>query len=152
MSPYNYEEFSFDLNYRKAEDELVESCIHEMIHFYWFMKWSLTFEDDDIKNREWEHMRWLFSEIAIDAIMNETALCRYVVKERPSYRYFYDIIIGDKSMMDYFRELFRQNNIVGFMKKGDGICCGEQIVHLRLNFPILPVNLPGVSSASLILF
>ena len=118
MSPYNYEEFSFDLNYRKAEDELVESCIHEMIHFYWFMKWSLTFEDDDIKNREWEHMRWLFSEIAIDAIMNETALCRYVVKERPAYRYFYDIIIGDKSMMDYFRELFRQNNIVGFMKKG----------------------------------
>ena len=38
--------------------------------------------------------------------------------DKPAYSYFYDIMIEDKNMMEYFRELFVSNNIQDFMIKG----------------------------------
>lgn len=115
MGPYNYEEQTFNINYRKTLDEMIESCIHELIHFYWFRKWEQLFGD---KYQENEHIVWKFSEIAIDAIFKKTELNKFCVKEKPAYQYFYDIQINGEDMIEVFRKLFEENDIAGFMEKG----------------------------------
>lgn len=115
MCPYDYENQSFSINFRKSTEEIIESCIHELIHFYWFRKWELIFKD---KYNKYHHLIWKFSEIAIDAIFIETDLKRFCVREKPAYQYFYKIELHKKNLMEYFRELFVQNGIEEFMKKG----------------------------------
>ena len=118
MSPYNYDTLSFDVNYRKNDDEIILGCIHEIIHFYWITKWTFVFPDVDKEDENTKHLTWLFSEIAIDAVLKETPLNKYCVNDKPAYKYFYDIQINGKNMLEYFRELFVQENMEDFMRKG----------------------------------
>lgn len=118
MCPYDYDALSFDINYRKNKDEIILGCVHEIIHFYWFTKWALVFLDADNEEESKKHLAWLFSEIAVDAILKETLLSKYCVIDKPAYKYFYDIQIDGQNMMEYFRELFVQENMDGFMRKG----------------------------------
>lgn len=118
VCPRYLEKCSFDINYRKNIDEIMLTCIHEIIHFIWFEKWSKIFPDSNISEYNAPNMPWLLSEIAIDAILKETDLKKYCVNEKPAYNYFYDIVIDDKNMMEYFRELFVTNSIEEFMIKG----------------------------------
>lgn len=43
---------------------------------------------------------------------------KYCVTDKPAYKYFYDIDIEGRNMIDYFRELFVQSDMETFMKKG----------------------------------
>lgn len=117
MCPYDYGNQSFDVNFRKSTEEIIESCIHEIIHFYWFRKWEILFKE---KYSEHQHLIWKFSEIAIDAIFRETDLKGFCVREKPAYQYFYGIELHKKNLMEYFRELFVQNGMEEFMEKGIG--------------------------------
>lgn len=115
VCPYDFEQKRIFINYRKTDDEIIESCIHELIHYYWFKKWNNLFEDTSKFD---EHLVWKFSEIAIDAIFKLSELNKYCVKEKPAYEYFYDIEIGNENMIEHFRKLFFKNSIHEFMKKG----------------------------------
>lgn len=84
-----------------------------MIHFYWFKKWDILFENSGDKL-----LAWKFSEIAIDAVFKETGLRKYCVREKPAHEHFYDMEIHNENMIGRFRALFSQNTIGGFMKKG----------------------------------
>jgi len=118
VCPRYLEKWSFDVNYRKSIEEIILACIHEIIHFIWFEKWSEVFPDSNKNEYNAPNTPWLLSEIAIDAILKETRLEKYCVDDKPAYSYFYDIMIEDKNMMEYFRELFVSNNIQDFMIKG----------------------------------
>lgn len=114
VCPYDFESKLFYVNFRKTADEIIEACIHELVHYYWFKKWDMLFENVGFD----EHLVWKFSEIAIDAIFKETELKKYCVKEKPAYEYFYDIEIENENMLEHFRVLFSQNTVEDFMKKG----------------------------------
>ena len=114
VCPYDFENKRIFINYRKTTEEIIETCIHELIHCYWFKKWDILFENIGFDER----LAWKFSEIAIDAIFKETDLKKYCVKEKPAYEYFYNVEIDNESMIGHFRALFSRNTIDGFMKKG----------------------------------
>ena len=115
VCPYNLEQRNFDINYRKTVDEVLESCIHELIHFYWFHKWEELFES---KYNEYQNLVWQFSEIAVDAIFKETELKGYLSSENPAHKYLYEIEVNNQKLTDIIRRMFRENDIDGFMKKG----------------------------------
>ena len=114
VCPYDFKNKWIFINYRKTTDEIIEACIHELIHCYWFKKWDILFENSSYDER----LARKFSEIAIDAVFKETELEKYCVREKPAHEYFYDIKIDNENMIGHFRALFSQNNIGGFMKKG----------------------------------
>ncbi len=115
VCPYDFDNKRIFINFRKTEEEIIESCIHELIHYYWFKKWNNLFENVSEFD---EHLVWKFSEIAIDAFFKVSELNKYCVKEKPAYEYFYDIEIENENMIEHFRKLFSQNRIHEFMKKG----------------------------------
>ena len=115
VCPYDFDNKKIYINYRKSKEEVIEACIHELIHYYWFKKWNISFKNTDEFD---EHLIWKFSEIAIDAFFKESKLKKYCVKEKPAYEYFYDIDIESENMIEHFRKLFSQNSMYDYMKKG----------------------------------
>lgn len=115
VCPYDLENKRIYINFRKTEDEIIEACIHEMIHYYWFKKWNNLFDNADNSD---EHLVWKFSEIAIDAVFKGSELNKYCVKEKPAHEHFYDTEIEGENMIEHFRRLFSQYSIDEFMKKG----------------------------------
>ncbi len=113
VCPYNFAEKRIYINYRKSADEMLETCIHELIHYYWFEKWNKLFAD-----KYDESLVRAFSEIAIDALFFETELKPYCVREYPAHKHFYDINYQGQNMIEYFRKLYRNNSITQFMKSG----------------------------------
>lgn len=115
VCPYDFDNKKIFINFRKTEEQIIEACIHELIHYHWFKKWNNLFENMSEFD---EHLAWKFSEIAIDAFFKVSELNKYCVKEKPAYEYFYGIEIEDENMIEHFRKLFSQNRIHEFMKKG----------------------------------
>ncbi|MBP1561711.1 MAG: hypothetical protein J6C96_10805 [Oscillospiraceae bacterium] len=113
VCPYDFEKKQIYINYRKSGNEMLEICIHELIHYYWFDKWYKLFQD-----KYNESVVWTFSEIAIDAIFFETKLKQYCVSEYPAHKHFYEFNFEGQNMMEYFRRLYRCNSISEFMRLG----------------------------------
>lgn len=45
VCPYDFENNQIYINYRKLSEEMLETCVHELIHYYWFHKWNALFKD-----------------------------------------------------------------------------------------------------------
>ena len=118
VCPRYLDRWAFDVNFRKSDEEIILTCIHEIIHFMWFEEWTRIFLHTDIEEFNAPNLPWLLSEIVIDAIIKETELKKYCVVDKPAYKHFYDIDIEGRNMIEYFRELFIQNDMEAFMKKG----------------------------------
>lgn len=113
VCPYDFEKRIIYINYRKNVLEIQETCVHELIHYYWFNKWKQLFNDTYEEN-----LVWSFSEIAIDAIFKETELRQYCVSKFPAHKHRYEIKYNGQNMMEYFRTLYRKKSITEFMKRG----------------------------------
>ena len=72
--PYDFENNQIYINYRKLSEEMLETCVHELIHYYWFHKWNALFKDQYSSS-----LVWIFSEIAIDALFFETPLKNFFI-------------------------------------------------------------------------
>ena len=118
VCPRYLDKWSFDINYRKSIEEMVITCIHEIIHFVWFEKWAELFENTSKEEYNAPNATWLLSEIVIDAIIKETELKKYCSEKQPAYKHFYDIQIDDVNVMAYFRNLFNSCDIHKFMSEG----------------------------------
>lgn len=113
VCPYDFEKRIIYINYRKNVLEIQETCVHELIHYYWFNKWKQLFNE-----RCEDNLIWSFSEIAIDAIFKETELRQYCISKFPAHKHLYEIKYNGQNMMKYFRTLYRDNSITEFMKIG----------------------------------
>lgn len=74
VCPYDFENNRIYINYRKLSEEMLETCVHELIHYYWFHKWNALFKDQYSSS-----LVWIFSEIAIDALFFETPLKNFFI-------------------------------------------------------------------------
>lgn len=108
---------SFDVNFRKTAEETFATCIHELVHFYWFQVWKEVFDDANDETFETPHLEWLFSEIAVDPIIYFSGL-KPVCDEKPAYNYFYTTKFNDETVIELFRKLYRSNSLEKFMEKG----------------------------------
>ncbi|MDO4266397.1 MAG: hypothetical protein Q4C63_08070 [Eubacteriales bacterium] len=116
VCPYDYENYTFDINYRKSTEEMLETCVHELIHFFWFPVWEDLFGTKC--NAQQDPLAWKLSELAIDALFKETELKKYCVSETPAHQCFYEIEIEGMSLVEIFRHMFKQNDLKSFMKQG----------------------------------
>lgn len=118
VCPRYLETWSFDINYRKSIEEMILTCVHVIIHFVWFEKWSKLFKNVSKDEYNAPSETWLLSEIVIDAIIKETELKKYCSEDKPAYKHFYDIQIDGVNMMEHFRGLFNSGDINKFMIEG----------------------------------
>lgn len=118
VCPRYLDRWSFDINYRKNIEEMVLTCIHEIIHFVWFEKWAELFENTSKEEFNAPSATWLLSEIVIDAIIKETELKKYCSEKQPAYKHFYDVQIDGVNVMEYFGNLFNSCDIREFMTEG----------------------------------
>ncbi len=118
VCPRYLDRWSFDINYRKSIEEMVLTCIHEIIHFVWFEKWAELFENTSKEEFNAPSATWLLSEIVIDAIIKETELKKYCSEKQLAYKHFYDIHIDGVNVMEYFGNLFNSCDIREFMSEG----------------------------------
>ena len=120
VCPYDFENNRIYINYRKSSEEMLETCVHELIHYYWFHKWNALFKDQYASS-----LVWTFSEIAIDALFFETPLKKYCVSQHPAHDHFYEESYKGQNLMEYFKELYREHSIADFMRLGivDVLAC-----------------------------
>lgn len=120
VCPYDFENNQTYINYRKSSEEMLETCVHELIHYYWFHKWNALFKDQYSSS-----LVWIFSEIAIDALFFETPLKKYCVSQHPAHDHLYEESYKGQNLMEYFRKLYRDHSMADFMRLGieDVLAC-----------------------------
>lgn len=108
---------TFDIFYLNSHKGALGLSLHEIVHFVWFKKWNEHFKDD-YTEYETPSLKWIFSEIVVDAILRDDRIIDLNPYEKTSYEYFYEIEIEGKNMMDCIYDLYKNNNIISFMEKG----------------------------------
>ena len=117
MCPRYLNDDSFDIYYINKPEDCFKTCVHELIHFYWFQVWQEVFEDANPETFECPHLEWLFSEIVVDPIIYYSELNQFNFKQ-PAYAYFYNSKFKDENVIEFFRKLYRSNSLETFMEKG----------------------------------
>lgn len=114
---------SFDVFYLNSEKGALGMSLHELIHFAWFMVWNQRFHDDDAEY-ETPSLKWVFSEMAVDAVMRDKRLST-INPYSPNecvYDYFYSMTVEGKPILETLFELYATRPIGDFMQQGLLFC------------------------------
>lgn len=82
--------------------------LHECCHFLFFYKYELLFGKCKKEEYDYPSDLWLLSEILIDPILNNDFYTNIIGEEIKSYDYLYDIMVDDKNLIEYVREILRE--------------------------------------------
>ena len=91
-------------------DTLVDTCMHEICHFMFFMKCKKLFSKHVIDTDN-NSLFWYMSEIVIDPILNNNCFRKLFRHKFRSYDSFYKVRIGNELMMDKIHLIFSTNKI-----------------------------------------
>ena len=121
ICPRFLEDHAFDIFHQYSAEGALYLAMHEITHFLWFDTWSKLFNDSpDLY--EQPHLPWIFSELAIDAILSDPRLNHLIFNEEqakfPAYAEFYEIYSDEGSLIKLFRNMFNQLSINDFMREG----------------------------------
>lgn len=132
IGPRFLREQYFDVFYKNSERGAIGISIHEMIHFVWFYVWNKEFKDsyDEYENPS---MKWILSEMVVECIMRDERLSSinpYFPRENGGcvYRYFQDMVVEDKYILDTIEQIYQMNNMTDFMRKSYEYCQRNEIV------------------------
>jgi len=100
----------------------IETTVHELLHFMWFMKWMECFPEykDPKKQREFDspYLVWHLSEIVPGLILNDHIIVKELDCKPRSYREYYEKKINGKSIIEHVKEIYEnRKNMCDFMKK-----------------------------------
>lgn len=115
--PRYLSEFAFEVNYNTSNEQMLETIIHELIHFYYFEKWKEVFPDYDESTFECPHLIWLLSEMSIEPLFKKTAFNSFCLSPYPAYNYFYSECLFGENVMEKLNTLFSSNNITSYFKE-----------------------------------
>lgn len=121
IAPRYLQERCFDCYWRYSPKGAMSVSLHEITHFIWFDLWQNLFHDDPA-TYENPHPAWILSEMAVDPILRDPRLRRFVahpgVADAPAYPAFYTLAVDGVSVMDTIRRLYAENDLQGFMRAG----------------------------------
>ncbi len=121
ICPRFLQDRSFDIFHQYSAEGSLYVALHEITHFLWFDTWGKLF-DDPPEHYEQPHFPWIFSELAIDAILPHPRLNSIIFDNHqakfPAYPEFYEIQIGERPLVSMFRDLYGRHTISGFMQEG----------------------------------
>ena len=126
VCPRFLEERYFDIFYKNSERGALGLSIHEIIHYIWFYVWNKRF-GDSYSEYDTPSLKWILSEMAVESIMDDERLASinpYYPRENGGcvYRYFQDMIIQGKPILDTLRELYRNLGMTDYMETAYGYC------------------------------
>ena len=117
ICPRFIESKQFDVNALDNDAGILETSLHEIIHFAWFNVWNQQFPNTTHAEMNAPSRDWLISEIVVDPIFKQSGLKPYLVRE-PAYDYLYQEKIGDKNLMEVVNNLYAQSgSIKDFQKR-----------------------------------
>ncbi len=109
---------TFDVFYKYSEKGALGVAIHEIIHFVWFDVWHLHF-DDDKAEYETPHLKWIFSEAAVDTVTrNDKRLSEKYPYTTYAYESFYSVKVDGVPLLEALNGIYKDTDIIGFMEKG----------------------------------
>lgn len=123
ICPRYLKERTFDLFYRNSPGGALGMALHEVVHFLWFDRWSGIFHDDPAEY-EAPHLKWLFSEMAVKAILGDPKLAvrNPYYPDDCVYAYFGTMIVEERPILETTEELFSRGSIERFMVEGYRYC------------------------------
>lgn len=116
--PRFLDDFAFDVCVFEPNGSILQTIVHELIHFYWFAKiegmgYNLTANEKEIPS-----LTWLLSEIVVDAIFKNSNLKQFLFNNTPAYQIFYNSQIGGENVIEVFDKIFKNSkNIEDFVNK-----------------------------------
>jgi hypothetical protein len=115
---------SFDVFHLNSERGALGVALHEITHFAWFDIWQAHFMDD-CADYETPHIKWIFSEMAVDSIMRKDKRLHGVNPYFPDahvYEYFNSMKLEGKPVLETLYEMYKRVGIVDFMEWGLAYC------------------------------
>ena len=107
----------FDVNIMSEIDKMIEISLHEICHFLYFEKWKSLFNDNDCEHYESPHIIWYLSEAMIDPLLNNNIFNKYTKSEICSYQMFYEVMIGNVSLIEIMRGIVEEHSISEAIEK-----------------------------------
>jgi len=114
----------FDVFYQNSERGALGTALHEIIHFVWFDVWQRHF-NDDVREYEHPHLKWVFSEMVVDPIMRNDARLRDInpyFDDGCAYQYFYEMVIDGRPILETLNDMYKCMSILDFMEQGFEYC------------------------------
>ena len=113
VCPRYLDDFSFSVHDGLNDDQLIETCAHELCHFLWFKKWKELYPDCPREEYESPSIVWEYSEMVVDPILNSSKISRVFnnKKTRYCYDYFYNIYDKDELLMNKLTKIYNENDI-----------------------------------------
>lgn len=111
VCPRYIENKAFDINALDSNEGILETSLHEIIHFAWFKTWAEQFPNTTHKDMNAPSLGWRISEIAVDPIFKNSELKRFLVRN-PAYDYFYQEKIDNQNMMEVVNDLYTQSSSI----------------------------------------
>jgi len=111
ICPRNIDSWSFHVYYKFHSIRVKTTCIHEIIHFLYFKKWSEIFSDYDDKKFNGPNSEWKLSEILVHSIINNNKMIQGIINNEYSdvYKEWQSIKINDRKLVDYFGDIYREH-------------------------------------------
>lgn len=126
VCPRFLQERTFDVFHLNSHRGAIGITIHEMIHFLWFHVWQ-RMHHDDWQEYERPHLKWILSEMVVESIMRDERLSSinpYFPRENGGcvYRYFQDMFIEGRMILDTLDEMYRACDMPAFMRASYAYC------------------------------
>lgn len=117
--PRNLDNYTFYINPHLNEENLIEACAHETLHFLWLKKWLEIYPETVKEEFESPHLPWLYSEMVTAPILNNTEFQKIFKFHEKGYSYFCTLYNDKILVMDKITEIFNsENSIEDKMKTG----------------------------------
>lgn len=107
--PRYLDSFSFAIATGVAEQEIIETCAHETLHFLWFQKWKKIHPETPRREYDSPYITWQYSEMVTDPILNNKPFADIFDFEEKGYDSFYELYDEDTLVMDNLREIYSKN-------------------------------------------
>ena len=111
-----YQKDGFCISSKSTPSRVLLTCVHEIMHLYWWQVWNKNFDKDDKSS-------WFLSEMAVETIKRNTSLNEIFSEYLPNagniaHNQFYSIEIRGKNVFDELDKIYAKSNyeIVPFMK------------------------------------
>lgn len=107
--PRYLDSFSFSVSINMSDQQLIETCAHETLHFLWFEKWKTIYPETPRAEFESPYIVWQYSEMVTDPILNNKPFSNIFDFQEKGYASFYEMYDGKTLVMDKLRKIYSKN-------------------------------------------
>lgn len=105
VSPRYLDECAFSISYNFDGDSLINIVSHEVLHFYWFMKFKEVLPNIKREYYDFPHLPWKYSELITEVILNHQDIYTITqVHENCCYNF-------DRSIIEKLNTIFNDSNL-----------------------------------------